>query len=105
MINIKTYSETSGLLPKNSKQYVPPSFGLWPRTKNWLIRIVNNFLFKFPYINVYLNRFYQNRAAAAGKNRPYALSCKADYTSYETLTDYSFYGRHLPPAEEGYTKR
>jgi hypothetical protein len=99
------YSEKKGLLPTDSKPYVPPSFGFWESIANWMLRAVNDVLFKVPFVKVHVNRFFQNRAAAAGQNRPYALTCKADYTSYDTLTDYSFYGRHLPPAVDSYTKR
>lgn len=55
---------------------------------------------RFPLTSNYVNRVMTNTAASSGTNRPYQLTCKADYTSYESLTDYSYYGRHLPPASQ-----
>ena len=55
---------------------------------------------RFPLTSNLLNRILTNKAASSGTNRPYQLTCKADYTSYESLTDYSYYGRHLPPASQ-----
>jgi hypothetical protein len=94
-----------GLLPPSSKEYVPPSFGFFFEATNLTVRLVNWVGFRIPFIAPMLNEFYQKAAANAGENRPYALSCKTDYTSYDSLTDYSFYGRHLPPADKSYTER
>ena len=91
------------LLPPDSVEYVPPPMSLYLRVTTWLIQRVNLVLFKIPIIKGIANRYYTNRAAATGHNRPYQLSCKEPYSSWESLTDYTFYGRHLPPAEEGYT--
>jgi hypothetical protein len=98
-------SEATGLLPPSSKEYVPPSFSFFYEATNWIVRFVNWMGFGIPFLSTALNHFYQNKAAKAGTNRPYALTCKADYTSYDSLTDYSFYGRHLPPADKSYTER
>jgi prostaglandin-endoperoxide synthase 2 len=42
-----------------------------------------------------INRYLTNKAGSSGGNRPYQFSCKSDYTSYDSLTDYSYYGRHV----------
>ena len=55
---------------------------------------------RFPLTSNLLNRIMMNKAASSGTNCPYQLTCKADYTSYESLTDNLYYGRHLPPASQ-----
>ena len=44
-----------------------------------------------------LNRFLINRAILKTKTRPYPLSTLALYTSWDSLTDRTYSGRHLPP--------
>ncbi len=44
-----------------------------------------------------VNRLLINLAINKVKPRPYALSTKSPYTSWESLTDRTFSGRHLPP--------
>ena len=44
-----------------------------------------------------MNQVMQNNFASIGTNGPYALSCKSDYTSWDSLADQSYYSRHLPP--------
>ncbi|CAA9536282.1 MAG: Animal haem peroxidase [uncultured Thermoleophilia bacterium] len=45
-----------------------------------------------------VNRVLVNRAIAKLPTRPNPLSTKADYTSWDSLTDRRFDSRHLPPA-------
>jgi prostaglandin-endoperoxide synthase 2 len=51
--------------------------------KDWLKRQVNKFLI--------------NNAIDKTQTRPYPLSTMADYTSWDSLTDRTYSGRHLPP--------
>lgn len=46
------------------------------------------------------NRFLINRAIYKTACRPYALSTLGGYTSWESLTDRTYDGRHLPPDED-----
>jgi prostaglandin-endoperoxide synthase 2 len=46
-----------------------------------------------------LSRLGINYYAYATKLRPRALTLACDYTTWQTLTDRSFTGRHLPPAD------
>jgi prostaglandin-endoperoxide synthase 2 len=43
------------------------------------------------------NRFLINHAISKTATRPYPLSCMAPYTSWDSLTDRTYDGRHLPP--------
>jgi prostaglandin-endoperoxide synthase 2 len=49
-----------------------------------------------------VNRFLINRAVSKIKARPHALSTMSSYTSWDSLTDRTFSGRHLSPADEKY---
>ncbi len=46
-----------------------------------------------------VNRLLIDRAVKKTRNRPHPLSTLADYTSWESLTDRSYFGRHLPPKD------
>jgi prostaglandin-endoperoxide synthase 2 len=96
--------EESALLSSDSKEYVPPRRSFLHVVYQYLKRHLIRLISEIPGMKGLLNRFYTMKAAEAGRNRPYALSCKSPYASWESLTDYSFYGRHLPPAPEEYTK-
>ncbi len=62
---------------------------LWAIFRNWpwLYRMANR-------------RFINNAIDKVEPPRPYRLSTKASYTSWETLTDRSYSGRELAPATE-----
>jgi prostaglandin-endoperoxide synthase 2 len=59
--------------------------GLWDliQANDWLKRKVNKFLI--------------NRAIYKAPTRPYPFSTLAPYTSWDSLTDRTYSGRHLPP--------
>lgn len=44
-----------------------------------------------------INKFLINSAIYKSKTRPYPLSTLAEYTSWDSLTDRTWSGRHLPP--------
>lgn len=89
------------VLPDDSKEYVYPHSKLTHFKENVKMKAVSALL-KTPVVSKYLNRVLTNKAASSGTNRPYQFSCKTDYTSYDSLTDYSYYGRHLSPATKEY---
>ncbi len=52
-----------------------------------------------PYLKRRINKFLVNSAIAKTKTRPYPLSTMAPYTSWDSLTDRTYTGRHLPPVQ------
>lgn len=52
---------------------------------------------KIPPVRRWVNRFLINRAINRIPPRPYPLSTKAPYTSWDSLTDRTYAARHLPP--------
>lgn len=92
-----------GKLDEYSIEYIPP-FSKITKLKADVSYGFLSFLIKTPVIGRKLNQILTNRASSSGLNRPYELSCKSDYTSYESLTDYSYYGRHLDPADDEWVK-
>src|SRR5262245_22585759 len=58
-----------------------------------------------PPLERWLNKRLINRAVEKCPARPNPLSLMADYPSWDSLTDRSFTGRHLPPADEAFQRR
>ena len=50
------------------------------------------------FLRSFVNRLLINPAIGKTRTRPYALSTKSPYTSWDSLTDRTYSGRHLPPA-------
>lgn len=55
-----------------------------------------------PPLRTWANKFLINRAINKTKARPYPLSTRSDYSSWDSLTDRTFSGRHLPPADDAF---
>ncbi|MDQ3327703.1 MAG: heme peroxidase, partial [Chloroflexota bacterium] len=53
-----------------------------------------------PPVRKRVNKILINRVIYKIPTRPYPLSTMAAYTSWDSLTDRTFTGRHLPPATE-----
>ena len=53
-------------------------------------------------ISTILNRIGINHLVNITELRPYPHSLRSDYTTWLSLTDRSFTGRHLPVAEQSY---
>ncbi|GAX43301.1 heme peroxidase [Tolypothrix sp. NIES-4075] len=51
-----------------------------------------------------INKFIINNAIYKAPTRPYPLSTMAPYTSWDSLSDRTYNGRHLPPVEENVSK-
>lgn len=52
--------------------------------------------------NPAINAFVIDKLASSTAPRPHAFSLASDYTSWKSLTDRSFTGRHLPIADQAY---
>jgi prostaglandin-endoperoxide synthase 2 len=52
-----------------------------------------------PPLNRVCNKQIISGAAKRAPSRPYAFSTLADYTSWESLTDRTYFSRHLPPKD------
>jgi len=50
-----------------------------------------------PAVRSYVNAWLINTAVAKAPFRPYTLSTLCDYSSWDSLTDRTYCGRHLPP--------
>ena len=59
-----------------------------------------SFAQSIPLSNKFINTFLINKAANLAPHRPYQLTTRADYTTWDSLTDRSFSGRHLPPMKQ-----
>jgi prostaglandin-endoperoxide synthase 2 len=75
--------------------------GLRRRVRSFLLQNFEpfwRFVEKVPFLARIVNRVIINSAVNVTRNRPHPLSTASDYTSWLSLTDRSFFARHLPPA-------
>ncbi|AFZ30698.1 Prostaglandin-endoperoxide synthase [Gloeocapsa sp. PCC 7428] len=63
-----------------------------------------NLVQKNNYLKRKINKFLINNAIYKIPTRPYPFSTMAPYTSWDSLTDRRYSGRHLPPVERDYEK-
>ncbi len=63
-----------------------------------------NLVQKNEYLKRKINKFLINNAIYKIPTRPYPFSTMAPYTSWDSLTDRRYSGRHLPPVARDYTK-
>jgi prostaglandin-endoperoxide synthase 2 len=55
------------------------------------------FVERVPFLARIVNKAIINSAVKVTRNRPHPFSTASDYTSWLSLTDHSFFARHLPP--------
>ncbi|WP_052134404.1 peroxidase family protein [Sphingomonas sp. 37zxx] len=76
--------------------------GLWIRLRAWALQHMAPLwraIAAVPPLQRLLNRALINAAATVGPPRPHPFATVSDYTSWRSLTDRSFYARHLPTAD------
>jgi len=61
-----------------------------------------NWLSKIPFLRTVISYLAVNYFAHATRPRPRPLTMWGDYTSWQSLTDRSFTGRHLPPSDDAF---
>ncbi len=80
-----------GFTNSQVERFILTRFGpLWRFAQRW------------PWLERLVNRVLINRAVNRCPARPNALSLMADYPSWDSLTDRTFSGRHLPPATDAF---
>ena len=62
----------------------------------WIIRLMS----RVRWIRLLISDFYINKQAYSANPRPRPFSLASPYTTWQSLSDRSFTGRHLPEAEE-----
>ncbi|QJP14969.1 heme peroxidase [Starkeya sp. ORNL1] len=75
---------------------------LWPRLRSYLLHNfepVWRFVQSVPFLARILNAFMINTAVNASRARPHAFSTLTPYTSWSSLTDRTYFARHLPPED------
>ena len=55
-----------------------------------------------PPLRRWLNKLLIRSAVLKTKTRPHQFSLRSDYTTWDSLTDRVYTGRHLPPADDSY---
>lgn len=74
--------------------------GLRRRARSFLLQNFEPFwrwVESVPFLARHANRFIINSACKITRNRPHPLSTVSDYTSWRSLTDRTYFARHLPP--------
>ena len=61
-------------------------------------------ILKFPFLHRYINKFIINRLATVARTRPHPFSTQSPYSSWSSLTDKTWSGRHLPASKVDPTK-
>lgn len=76
--------------------------GLWNRLESFFLTHFHGLVWHpvqaVGFLCSFVNRLLINSAICKTRARPYALSTKSPYTSWDSLTDRTYSGRHLPPA-------
>jgi len=88
-------------LPPGSIEYVYHN-SFPTKVKVWTLRQTLRGLSAFPLTSNWISKVLSNKVAGTGKNRPYQFSTRSSYTSVDSLTDKTYYGRHLPEAPQEY---
>ena len=76
--------------------------GLKRRVRSFLLQNFEpfwRFVERTPFLAPIVNRIIINSAVNVTRTRPHPLSTVADYTSWRSLTDRTYFARHLPPRD------